>query len=167
MLDPITGSLLILALGIALFQVFRPNARRLGDDDDVPGISGGHRYALLLLWLLVPLLGGILTRLDEAPQAYRTLPVIGAAVLLAGDAAVRSARVFGSAMADLGDARDARWLRTTSMFTLERGLVGGAKLRAFTGVPEDPPLPDGARREVLIGDASAGRRQAAFSCPFQ
>jgi phospholipid/cholesterol/gamma-HCH transport system substrate-binding protein len=59
--------------------------------------------------------------------------------------------------------RDARWLRTTSMFTLERGLVGGAKLRAFTGVPEDPPLPDGARREVLIGDASAGITQLVSS----
>lgn len=110
MLDPITGSLLILALGFALFQVFRPNARR-DDEDWVPGVSGGQRYVLLLLWLLVPLLGGILTRLDEAPQAYRTLPVIGAAVLLAGDAAVRSARVFGSAMAHLGDPKDERWLR--------------------------------------------------------
>jgi phospholipid/cholesterol/gamma-HCH transport system substrate-binding protein len=51
---------------------------------------------------------------------------------------------------------DARWLRTSSVFTLERGVVGGASLRAFTGVLEDPPLPDGARREVLTGDASAG-----------
>jgi phospholipid/cholesterol/gamma-HCH transport system substrate-binding protein len=59
--------------------------------------------------------------------------------------------------------RDARWLRTTSMFTLERSFVGGAKLRAFTGVPEDPPLPDGARREVLIGDASAGITQLVSS----
>jgi hypothetical protein len=112
MLDPITGSLLILALGFAIFQVFRPNPRRRDDDEDAsPGSRGGQRYALLLLWLLVPLLGGILTRLDEAPQAYRTLPVIGAVALLAGDAAVRSARVFGSAMAHLGDPRDARWLR--------------------------------------------------------
>ncbi len=111
MLDPITGSLLMLALGFAIFQVFRPNARGADDEDWVEGVSGGQRYALLLLWLLVPLLGGILTRLDEAPQAYRTLPVIGAAALLAGDAAVRSARVFGSAMAHLGDPKDARWLR--------------------------------------------------------
>ncbi|MEI2689010.1 MAG: glycosyltransferase family 39 protein [Anaerolineae bacterium] len=111
MLDPITGGLLSLALGFALFQLFRPNARRPGDEDHGPGAGGGQRYALLLLWLLIPLLGGILTRLDEAPQAYRTLPVIGAAALLAGDAAVRSARVFGSAMAHLGDPKDARWLR--------------------------------------------------------
>lgn len=52
--------------------------------------------------------------------------------------------------------KDARWLRTSSVFTLERGVVGGAKLRAFTGLLDDPPLPDGARRDVLIGDATAG-----------
>jgi len=52
--------------------------------------------------------------------------------------------------------KDARWLRTSSVFTLERGVVGSAKLRAFTGLLDDPPLPDGARRDVLIGDATAG-----------
>ncbi len=52
--------------------------------------------------------------------------------------------------------KDARWLRTSSVFTLERGVVGGAKLRAFTGMLDDPPLPDGALRDVLIGDATAG-----------
>src|SRR5471032_2838227 len=51
--------------------------------------------------------------------------------------------------------KDAHWLRVTSIFTLERGLVGGAKLRAFSGVPEDPPLPDGAARGLLVGDAAA------------
>lgn len=51
--------------------------------------------------------------------------------------------------------KDARWLRTSSVFTVERGLVGGTKLRAFTGMLEDPPLPDGAERRVLRGDAMA------------
>ncbi len=50
--------------------------------------------------------------------------------------------------------RDARWLRTSSVFTLERGLVGGARIRAFTGVLDAPPLPPGARRDLLIGDAA-------------
>lgn len=127
MVDSITGGLLMLALGFALFQVFRPNARDADDEDWIPGVSGGQRYALLLLWLTVPLLGGILTRLDEAPQAYRTLPVIGAAALLAGDAAARSARVFGSAMVQLGDARDARWLRA-----LPAALIAG--LLVWAGV---------------------------------
>ncbi len=52
--------------------------------------------------------------------------------------------------------KDVRWLRTSSVYTLERGVVGGAKLRAYTGLLDDPPLPDGARRDVLIGDATAG-----------
>ncbi len=52
--------------------------------------------------------------------------------------------------------RDARWLRVSSVFTLERGVVGGARLRAYSGLLDDPPLEDGARREVLIGDAASG-----------
>ena len=51
--------------------------------------------------------------------------------------------------------KDAHWLRTSSMFTLVRSLVGGATLRAYSGVPSDPPLPDGAERKVLIGDTAA------------
>ena len=50
----------------------------------------------------------------------------------------------------------ARWLRTSSIFTLERSVVGSAKLRAYSGMLDDPQLPDGARRDVLIGDAAAG-----------
>ncbi len=51
--------------------------------------------------------------------------------------------------------KDARWLRTSSIFTLVRGLVGGTNIRAFSGILTDPPLPDGARRPVLRGDATA------------
>jgi phospholipid/cholesterol/gamma-HCH transport system substrate-binding protein len=51
--------------------------------------------------------------------------------------------------------KDAHWLRESSMFTLVRGLVGGATLRAYSGVLTDPPLPDGAERRVLVGDTAA------------
>ena len=51
--------------------------------------------------------------------------------------------------------KDAYWLRTSSVFTMESGLVGGTKIRAFTGVLTDPPLPGGAERKVLRGDAAA------------
>jgi len=51
--------------------------------------------------------------------------------------------------------RDAHWLRTTSVFTLVRSLVGSTALRAYSGVLTDPPLPDGAVRPVLRGDATA------------
>lgn len=51
--------------------------------------------------------------------------------------------------------KDAHWLRSSSVFTLVRSLVGGTNIRAFSGVLTDPPLPDGAVRQVLRGDASA------------
>ncbi|MBL8348703.1 MAG: MCE family protein [Burkholderiaceae bacterium] len=51
--------------------------------------------------------------------------------------------------------KDAHWLRTSSVFTLVRGLVGNTNLRAYSGVLGDPPLPDNAERRVLAGDASA------------
>jgi phospholipid/cholesterol/gamma-HCH transport system substrate-binding protein len=51
--------------------------------------------------------------------------------------------------------KDAHWLRTSSVFTMESGLVGGTRIRAFTGVLTDPLLPDGAERRVLRGDAKA------------
>ena len=51
--------------------------------------------------------------------------------------------------------KDAKWLRESSVFTLSRSLVGGATLKAYSGVLSDPPLPDGAERRVLVGDATA------------
>ena len=51
--------------------------------------------------------------------------------------------------------QDAHWLRESSVFTLVRSLVGGASLKAYSGVLTDPPLADGAERKVLVGDTSA------------
>ena len=51
--------------------------------------------------------------------------------------------------------QDAHWLRKSSVFTLVRGLVGNTNLRAYSGVLTDPPLADGAERQVLVGDATA------------
>ena len=52
-------------------------------------------------------------------------------------------------------SKDARWLRESSVFTLTRGLLGNTALKAFSGILSDPPLPDGAVRKVLVGDATA------------
>ena len=72
-------------------------------------------------------------------------------------------RVRRLSLADDGKARihvrvpvsEVRWLRTTTIFTLEVPVVGGAKIRAFTANLQDPPLPDRAERPVLRGDATA------------
>lgn len=59
----------------------------------------------------------------------------------------------GRARIDIDIPRtDARWLRNSSIFTLERGIVGGARIRAFTANLQDDPLADGAERIVLRGD---------------
>lgn len=51
--------------------------------------------------------------------------------------------------------KDAKWLKVSSVFTLERGMVGDTRIKAFTGMLEDAPLPDGAVRTVLRGDTAA------------
>ena len=51
--------------------------------------------------------------------------------------------------------KDAKWLKVSSVFTMERSLVGETRIRAFTGLLSDPPLEDGATRTVLRGDTAA------------
>jgi phospholipid/cholesterol/gamma-HCH transport system substrate-binding protein len=50
---------------------------------------------------------------------------------------------------------EAHWLKTSSVFTLERNLLGGTRLKAYSGILDDPVLPDGAVRPLLRGDATA------------
>ncbi|HYL90387.1 MAG TPA: mammalian cell entry protein [Burkholderiales bacterium] len=71
-------------------------------------------------------------------------------------------RVKRLALDELGRARieidvprkDAHWLRQTTIFTLERGIVGSTRIRAYTANLSDAPLPDDAVRNVLRGDTS-------------
>ena len=71
-------------------------------------------------------------------------------------------RVQRIALADDGNVRieiavprrDARWLRRSSTFKFERLLVGGGKIRAFTNIPEDPPLQEGQEFVLNRGDAT-------------
>lgn len=85
---------------------------------------------------------------------------VGMDMTFAGFAIGRVARVE---LGEDGNARilvdvaekDAKWLRSSSIFTMERSLVGGTRIRAFSGVLDDPPLEDGAERTVLRGDAAA------------
>jgi len=66
-------------------------------------------------------------------------------------------------LTDAGDVRiemaipvkDAKWLREGSVFTLEKSLVGGAKIRAFTTNLSEKALPDNAERPLITGDAMA------------
>ncbi|RSZ60552.1 MCE family protein [Massilia atriviolacea] len=51
--------------------------------------------------------------------------------------------------------KDAKWLKTSSVFTVERGLVGDTRIKAFTGILTDPVLPPDSVRTVLRGDTAA------------
>ncbi|HEY0858372.1 MAG TPA: MlaD family protein [Albitalea sp.] len=126
----------------------------------------------LLLALFALLIGGTALYLMYARGAFESTQRL---VLLAEDSeGVRVGmdltfsgfpigRVRRIELAPQGNARilvdvprkDAHWLRESSVFTLVRGLFGGANLRAYTGVLTDPLLPDGAERQVLIGDTGA------------
>ncbi|MYM92861.1 MlaD family protein [Duganella vulcania] len=128
--------------------------------------------ALLLLVLMVVLVAGSALYLLYARGAFeatQTLVLqtdnsegvtVGMDVTFAGFPIGRVRRIElgkdGNARVIVDVPRsDAHWLRSTSIFTLERGLVGGAKLRAFSGIPTDPPLEEGATRTLLVGDAGA------------
>ena len=137
-----------------------------------PAVEHLQFKAMLLLTLFVLLVGGTALYLMYARGVFELTQRL---VLVADDsegvrvgmdmtfAGFPIGRVRRIELAPDGTARilidvpreDAHWLRTSSMFTLVRGLVGSANLRAYTGVPSDPPLPDGAERKVLIGDTAA------------
>jgi len=129
------------------------------------------KAALLLVFTALLIAGSVLYLLYARGvfQATQTLVlltddaegvVVGMDMSFSGFPIGRVRRVE---LADNGEVRividvpqkDAHWLRTTSVFTLVRGLVGGTAIRAFSGILTDPPLPDGSLRPVLRGDATA------------
>jgi phospholipid/cholesterol/gamma-HCH transport system substrate-binding protein len=140
--------------------------------DSPPPIPNLELKARLLLLVMVVLVAGAIGYLMYARGAFeRTQDVVliaddsegisvGMNMTFSGFAIGRVGRIE---LSPEGNARiivnvsqkDAHWLRESSVFTMESGLVGGTKIRAFTGLLTDPPLPDGAERKVLRGDAAA------------
>jgi phospholipid/cholesterol/gamma-HCH transport system substrate-binding protein len=128
--------------------------------------------AALLLLLLFVLVAGAGLYLSYARGAFESTQRL---VLIAEDSEGVAAgmdltfagfpigRVRRIELAPDGNARilvdvpvkDAHWLRTSSVFAMQRGVVGNTNIRAYTGVLTDPPLPDGAERTVLRGDSAA------------
>jgi phospholipid/cholesterol/gamma-HCH transport system substrate-binding protein len=149
-----------------------PEASRIEDEETAaPGEHGVEFRATLLLVLtfaLVVAFAGYVLYARGTFETTRRLVLmasnsegvsVGADLTFSGFPVGRVKRID---LAPTGQARieidipesDARWLRASSVFTLERGLVGGARLRAFTGNLDDAPLPDGAVRAVLRGDTT-------------
>ena len=129
------------------------------------------KAAMLLLFTLALIVGSGLYLLYArgAFEATQTLVltaddsegvVVGMDMTFSGFPIGRVRRIE---LAETGNARivvdvaqkDAHWLRESSVFTLVRGVVGGTNIRAYSGILTDPPLPAGAVRPVLRGDATA------------
>ncbi|MBC7501859.1 MAG: MCE family protein [Herminiimonas sp.] len=141
-------------------------------EPSAPAVAHVEFKAALLLILLVLLVSAATLYLMYARGTFESTQnlvliaddaegvVIGMDVTFAGFPIGRVSRIE---LSDEGKARmlvdiarkDAHWLRTSSVFTMERGLVGATRLRAFSGILSDPPIPDGAVRTVLVGDAAA------------
>lgn len=137
-----------------------------------PPVSNLEVKARLLVLAMVLLVAGAVAYLMYARGAFERTQqlvliaddsegvVVGMDMTFSGFPIGRVGRIE---LSDDGNARiivnvprkDAHWLRTSSVFTMENGLVGGPRFRAFSGVLTDPPLPDGAERRVLRGDAAA------------
>ncbi|MBC7734090.1 MAG: MCE family protein, partial [Bacteriovorax sp.] len=129
------------------------------------------KATLLLVFLLLMVVGAALyvsyaRGAFEATQQLVLITddsegvVVGMDMTFAGFPVGRVKRIE---LAEDGNARilvevplqDAHWLRTSSVFTLVRGVVGNTNLRAYSGILTDPPLPDASVRTALRGDASA------------
>lgn len=145
------------------------DALRLPPKPPVPNVEFKAALLLILLVLLVSATAIYLLYARGAFESTQKLVliandaegvVIGMDVTFSGFPIGRVSRIElnneGKAKMIVEVARkDAHWLRESSIFTMERGLVGATRLRAFSGVLSDPPLPDGAVRTVLLGDANA------------
>jgi phospholipid/cholesterol/gamma-HCH transport system substrate-binding protein len=134
--------------------------------------EGFERKAGALLLLLLALVLGAVTYLLYARGVFEQTQrlvliaddsegvVVGMDLTFSGFAIGRVSRIE---LADDGKVRflidvprkDARWLKQSSVFTMTRGLVGNVALKAYTGLLSDAPLPDGAQRPLLSGDATA------------
>jgi phospholipid/cholesterol/gamma-HCH transport system substrate-binding protein len=141
------------------------------DTSPTPGSESAERRAIALLAVAALVVAGFAFYVLHARGTFESTQVLvlmaedGAGVTVGMDLTFSGfpvGRVQRIELAGDGKARievevprkDARWLRASSVFTLERSLVGGARLRAFTGDLNDKPLPDGAVRQILRGDAT-------------
>ena len=149
-----------------------PESPLIPPDIAMPHVAYAELKAKLLLLLLFVLVGSFIAYVLYARGVFENTQRLvlvaenSDGVIVGMDLSYAGFPIGHVRRVDLGDdgkarilielpQKDARWLRTTSVFIMVHGLVGGTKLRAYTGLLEDPPLPDGAERPVLIGDITS------------
>ena len=141
-------------------------------ESPLPGVAHLEAKAVLLMVLLSTLLLGFALYVMYARGVFESTQQL---VLVADDAegvivgmdltfsGFPIGRVRRIELSPDGKARmvidvprqEAHWLRTSSIFTMERGMVGDTRIRAFSGMLNDPPLPENSERTVLRGDTAA------------
>ena len=142
---------------------------KLGSSSQPPNIE--FKVALLIIVMVILMLGSLVyvmyaRGVFESTQRVVLIADDSEGVIVGMDLTFSGfpiGRVQRVELSDEGKARiiievareDAKWLRTSSVFTMERSMVGSSHLHVYSGVLADPPLPDGAVRAVLIGDAAA------------
>ena len=142
---------------------------KLGSSSQPPNIE--LKVALLIIVMVILMLGSLVyvmyaRGVFESTQRVVLIADDSEGVIVGMDLTFSGfpiGRVQRVELSDEGKARiiievareDAKWLRTSSVFTMERSMVGSTHLHVYSGVLADPPLPDGAVRAVLIGDAAA------------
>ena len=142
---------------------------KLGSSSQPPNIE--FKVALLIIVMVILMLGSLVyvmyaRGVFESTQRVVLIADDSEGVIVGMDLTFSGfpiGRVQRVELSDEGKARiiievareDAKWLRTSSVFTMERSMVGSTHLHVYSGVLADPPLPDGAVRAVLIGDATA------------
>ena len=142
---------------------------KLGSSSQPPNIE--FKVALLIIVMVMLMLGSLVyvmyaRGVFESTQRVVLIADDSEGVIVGMDLTFSGfpiGRVQRVELSDEGKARiiievareDAKWLRTSSVFTMERSMVGSTHLHVYTGVLADPPLPDGAVRAVLIGNAAA------------
>lgn len=139
-------------------------------DPDLPSLAALKRRARWLLMFMLVLLSSATLYLLYARGVFEPKhtvvlvtddaegAVVGMDMTFAGFPMGRVERI---SLSPDGQARllvtmprkNAHWLRTSSVVTMERSLVGGTRLRVYSGVLTDPPLRNGAELQVLRGDA--------------
>jgi phospholipid/cholesterol/gamma-HCH transport system substrate-binding protein len=142
---------------------------KLGSSSQPPNIE--FKVALLIIVMVILMLGSLVyvmyaRGVFESTQRVVLIADDSEGVIVGMDLTFSGfpiGRVQRVELSDEGKARiiievareDTKWLRTSSVFTMERSMVGSTHLHVYSGVLADPPLPDGAVRAVLIGDATA------------
>jgi phospholipid/cholesterol/gamma-HCH transport system substrate-binding protein len=142
---------------------------KLGSSSHPPNIE--FKVALLIIVMVLLMLGSLVyvmyaRGVFESTQRVVLIADDSEGVIVGMDLTFSGfpiGRVQRVELSDEGKARiiievareDAKWLRTSSVFTMERSMVGSTHLHVYSGVLADPPLPDGAVRAVLIGNAAA------------